>query len=94
MGANTDDRGTYPDLSTLIEEIPLLSGNSSLRSANEKFRRNKEMRITRFTIIVVAIVASAFGMWALNRVSKSNSEYRPGSRSDEATPARSGLKDS
>ena len=26
------------------------------------------MRITRFTIIVVAIVASSFGMWALNTV--------------------------
>jgi len=31
-------------------------------------RRNKEMRIARFTVIFVAIVASTFGVWSLDKV--------------------------
>jgi hypothetical protein len=39
-----------------------------LQSANEEFRRNKEMRINRSMVIVLAIVASAFGMSGIDTV--------------------------
>lgn len=38
---------------------------------NEKFRGEIRMRITRLTVIFVAIVASTFGVWSLDKVKAS-----------------------
>src|SRR5713101_6609295 len=43
-------------------------------------RRNKEMRIARFTVIFVAIVASTFGVWSLDRVRANRNANAPQDR--------------